>query len=216
MTTGQSPLELRARSGRAVLVTADGDVDPDQFGLPGSLVRALHEWAEVVDTLAGTGGQDAGQVATRRARQLAVRIALETGGEVGFADPVTGERSVVGRERPARGTADTGQRPGQPPGQLRSAQPVVDEVAEPTPWGTGLIVAAIIAAIVVVSMVIITTGLAEVNPLLAVVVNLAISAGLAPSLWIGRTVLLWRWVALGGAAGIVLSWIALLLSTLGG
>ena len=207
MTTGKSALDLRARDGRAVLATCEGEFDPERFGLPSSLVRALHEWAEVVDSLTGTGGQDAGQVAARRARQLAVRIAVETGGEVRFGDPVTGERSVVGRSRPGRGTAATG--------QLRGAQQVAGEGVEPAPWGTGLIVAAIIGAIVVVAMVIITTGLAEVNPLLAVVVNLAISAGLAPSLWIARNAPLWRWIALGGAAGIVLSWIALLLSTLG-
>jgi len=211
MTTGQSPLELRARDGRAVLATgpaaAEHEHDPERFGLPGALVRALHEWAEVVDTLAATGGAEAGQVAARRARQLAVCIALETGGEVAFADPITGERSVVGRQR--RAPAETGKLRGAP----APARPAA--AAEPTPWGTGLIVAAIVGAIVVVALVVITTGLAEVNPLLAAVVNIAISAGLAPSLWIGRNALLWRWVALGGAAGIVLAWIALLLDTLG-
>lgn len=214
-SSGGFTIELRARGGRAVLVTGGEEVDPEAFGLPGTVVRALHEWAGVVASLPA-GGQDSGQVAARRARQLAVRLAVETGGEVAFLDPVTGERSVVGRQRPTR------ERPTEPvaarPAEVvtgRPAGPAAVAAAEPTPWGTGLLSATIIAAIVVVALVIITTGLAEVSPLLAVVVNLAVAAGLAPSIWLGRSMRFWRWIALGGTVGIVLSWVALLLGTLG-
>lgn len=233
MIVGRSRLELQAQDGRAVLVADGREADPDRFGLPDTLVRALHEWAEVVETLSAAGGEESGQVAARRARQLAVRLAVETGGEVGYLDPLTGQRNVVGRQRPApeadnpaSGPWPSEIRPSEtPPSETRPSEPLPGASgvlrggpavgAEPTPWGTGLMVATIIAAIVVVAMVIITTGLAELSPLLAVVVNLAVSAGLAPSIWLGRTLPTWRWVALGTASGLVLSWIALLLDTLG-
>ncbi|WP_009945123.1 hypothetical protein [Saccharopolyspora erythraea] len=107
--------ELRARSGRAVLVNgAEREVDPARLPLPEALVDALHEWAHVVDAIseapAGESAEDAeaqlaavsGEVATQvsqRGRQLALRLAVETGGEIGYADPVTGEVDRVGRRR---------------------------------------------------------------------------------------------------------------------
>lgn len=185
---------------------------PEALELPETLVQSLHEWAGVVGTLEPVDAtSDSAEVLSRRGRQLAVRLATEVGGQVGYHDPLSGKLTRVGRQRPverstgraaAEQDADTTRlpRPGQEP---------------PTPWGTGLAVAAIIAALVTVALVIISTGLAEVNVLLAIAVNLAVAAGTAPSIWIGRRVPVWRWVALGAAGGIVLAWIALLLGALG-
>jgi hypothetical protein len=52
--------------------------------------------------------------------------------------------------------------------------------------------------------------LSETNALLAIGANVVVTAGLAPSVWLARRVLIWRWVALGVAAGLTLGWISLL------
>ncbi len=208
----QPTFELRAREGRAVLVerTERGGRErvPEALELPETLVQAMHEWAGVVGTLEPVDAtSDSAEVLSRRGRQLAVRLATETGGQVGYHDPLSGKLTRVGHQRATdrSGGRDTA-------GATRAPRPGQEP---PTPWGTGLAVATIIAAIVVVALVIISLGLAEVNVLLALAVNLAVAAGMAPSIWIGRRVLVWRWVALGAAGGIVLAWIVLLLSTLG-
>jgi hypothetical protein len=198
-------VELHARSGRAVLVGVEDrtrrEWDPSGLRLPTALVEALHEWARTVDTLAEQEdvAEDSVRLASRRGRQLAMRLAVETGGEVGYVDPLSGEINRVGWRRPARRVSARGT--GVP--------------APPTPWATGLTVSAVIAAIVMIALVVVTLGLAEVNGLLALVINLAVVAGFVPSIWLGRQVLVWRWVAFGAAGGIVLAWIALLLSLLG-
>lgn len=212
---GQPTFELRARAGRAVLVerTDRGGQEraPEALELPETLVQSLHEWAGVVGTLEPVDAtSDSAEVLSRRGRQLAVRLAAEVGGQVGYHDPLSGKLTRVGRQRPVERSARAAAE--QDPDTTRLPRPGQEP---PTPWGTGLAVAAIIAALVAVALVIISTGLAEVNALLAIAVNLAVAAGTAPSIWIGRRVLVWRWVALGAAGGIVLAWIALLLSTLG-
>lgn len=207
--TRETRLELHARSGRAVLVaveqTRQHEVDPSRLQLPDTLVEALHEWAHVADTITREeSGKDASAatLVARRGRQLALRLALETGGEVGCRNPLSGNVDRVGPQRNGR------------PTQLRRrGRPGL--VNAPTPWGTGLTVSGIIAAIVVIALFVVSTGLAEVSVLLAWGVNVAVAAGFAPSIWLGRRVPVWRWVAFGTATGIGLAWLALLLSTLG-
>jgi hypothetical protein len=46
-------------------------------------------------------------------------------------------------------------------------------------------------------------------------VNLLVAAGMSPSIWLGRSTPVWRWIAHGTAAGIILTWLGLLLSLLG-
>jgi hypothetical protein len=86
---------------------------------------------------------------------------------------------------------------------------------EPTPWATGLTVSAMAAVVVGVGLLSLSQGLASNGAWLVVLANLLVAAGLTPSIWLGRATPIWRWVAYGTAAGIVLTWIALLLSLLG-
>jgi hypothetical protein len=86
---------------------------------------------------------------------------------------------------------------------------------EPTPWGTGLTVSAVAAAIIVIALLSVSQRLAPYGTGLVVLANLLVAAGLAPSIWLSRATPIWRWVAYGTALGIVLTWIALLLSLLG-
>ncbi|MBV8996837.1 MAG: DUF2537 domain-containing protein, partial [Pseudonocardiales bacterium] len=44
--------------------------------------------------------------------------------------------------------------------------------------------------------------------------NLLVAVGLTPSIWLTRATPIWRWIAYGAAAGILLTWLTLLLSLL--
>ena len=81
---------------------------------------------------------------------------------------------------------------------------------EPTPWGTGLTVAAFVAAVTGAAVVVLSLGVARVHPLLAVGLNVVAVGGLAPTLWGWRTVPVLRWFVLGGGVGVALGWLALL------
>ncbi|MCI2423176.1 DUF2537 domain-containing protein [Saccharopolyspora sp. K220] len=195
--------ELHARSGRAVLVRGAGrEIDPARLRLTGTLVAALHEWAHAVEAVRTEEAADTNtKLVSRRGRQLAMRLAAETGGQIGYVDPLSGELDRIGRPRSAHAMP-------HPRGGTIAPVP-------PTPWGPGLVVSAIVGAIVVVTLVVVTSGLADVSGILAVVVNLAVAAGFAPSIWLGRNIPVWRWVAYGTASGIIAAWLVLLLSLLG-
>ncbi|HTY26714.1 MAG TPA: DUF2537 domain-containing protein [Mycobacterium sp.] len=81
---------------------------------------------------------------------------------------------------------------------------------EPTPWGTGLTVAALVAAIVGAAIVVLSLGMIRVHPLVAVVLNLIAVGGLAPTLWGWRSVPVRRWFVLGAAVGVAGGWITIL------
>jgi hypothetical protein len=81
---------------------------------------------------------------------------------------------------------------------------------EPTPWGTGLTVAAFVAAVTAAAIVVLSVGVARVHPLLAVGLNIVAVGGLAPTLWGWRTLPVRRWFVLGGGAGVAAGWLALL------
>lgn len=87
---------------------------------------------------------------------------------------------------------------------------------ESTPWGTGLTVAALVAAVVAAAVIVLSLGLIQVHPLLAVGLNLVAVGGLAPTVWGWRTRPVWRWFVLGAGIGVAGGWIALLALTLGG
>lgn len=199
-TTERAGWQLRVREGHAVLVHPGGvEFDPGSAALSANLVAALHQWAEVCASVAEEGEQDRAAAASRRGRLLAERVAAEVGAELVYRDPIRGRAIRVG---------------GAPP-RSRGRGPAAAAPAEPTPWGTGLVVSGIVGALVAVTLVIMTSGLAEVSPLLSVLVNVAVAAGLAPSVWIGRRTPVWRWVAFGTGAGIGAAWVALLLGLLG-
>jgi Protein of unknown function (DUF2537) len=79
-----------------------------------------------------------------------------------------------------------------------------------TPWGTGLTVAAFVAAVTAAAVVVFSLGVARVHPLLAVGLNVVAVGGLAPTLWGWRTVPVLRWFVLGGGVGVAGAWLALL------
>lgn len=81
---------------------------------------------------------------------------------------------------------------------------------ESTPWGTGLTVAAAVAAIVGAAIVVLSLGMIRVHPLVAVVLNLIAVGGLAPTLWGWRQIPVRRWFVLGAGIGVAIGWITLL------
>jgi hypothetical protein len=78
-----------------------------------------------------------------------------------------------------------------------------------TPWGTGLTVAAFVAAVTATAVVVLSMGLTRVHPLLAVGLNMIAVGGLAPTVWGWRHTLVVRWLALGAAVGVGGGWLAL-------
>ena len=79
-----------------------------------------------------------------------------------------------------------------------------------TPWGTGLAVAAFVAAVTAAAIVVLSLGVSRVHPLLAVGLNAVAVGGLAPTLWGWRGVPVLRWFVLGGGIGVIVAWLALL------
>jgi Protein of unknown function (DUF2537) len=193
-------MELRAVGERAVLVGHDGqaerEVDPGNLALERDLSEALHEWAKVASAVARSTADEpgaAGAVVSRRGRQLATRLAASMGTSVSYLDPLTGEIVVV--EPPV-------ERPARP----QAAAPPSDE---PTPWLTGLVVAAFAFVLILFAVLTLAVTLADTNALLAVASNVVVTAGLLPSVWLIRHIPIWRWIALGISAGIGIGWLAL-------
>ncbi|GGM74848.1 hypothetical protein GCM10012275_51940 [Longimycelium tulufanense] len=174
------------------------EVDPDSLPLPAGLAAALHEWAQVVaavrcdDRNHRPGGVTC-ELVSRRGRQLAGRLAAAVGAPVRYADPVRGELEQVEAPRSVSETA---------------------VATEPTPWATGLTVTLVTGVIVTCSAVVLSLGLADAAWWLAVLANLVIAGGLAPSVWIARHTPVWRWLAYGVMAGIGTAWFGLLLRLL--
>ena len=90
-----------------------------------------------------------------------------------------------------------------------SAGNLVSVHDESTPWGTGLTVAAFVAAVIGAAVVVLGLGVTRVNPAVAVALNLVAVGGLAPTLWSWRRVPVRRWFVLGAAVGVSVGWIVL-------
>ena len=85
---------------------------------------------------------------------------------------------------------------------------------EPTPWATGLTVSTAAAIIVGIGLLSLSQALEPNGRGVVALANLLVATGLTPSIWLARNTPVWRWVAHGAAAGIALTWLALLLSLL--
>ncbi|WP_227998372.1 DUF2537 domain-containing protein [Nocardia australiensis] len=97
-----------------------------------------------------------------------------------------------------------------PNGAYRPYQPYHD----PTPWAAGLTVAGMVAVLTAVAVYSFGDALAQVHPLLAVVVNLIAAIGVAPTAWRWRNALVTRWIIAGGGVGVLLGWVALVIGGL--
>ncbi|MER5263723.1 DUF2537 domain-containing protein [Actinosynnema sp. NPDC002837] len=205
-------MELRVQDGRAVLAGRDDagerEVDPHTLPLGAGLADALHEWAKVADAVTRADPPSDGAanaLVTRRGRQLAGRLAAEMGTPVEYTDPVTGELVVVDVppvEAVDEAEGDDG---------VETEEP---EPQEETPWGTGLTVSFIVAAVVTFTVYTLSVGLGETSQWLAVLANVLVVGGITPSVWLARKVPVWRWVAYGVVAGVLAAWLSLLLTTL--
>lgn len=78
-----------------------------------------------------------------------------------------------------------------------------------TPWGTGLTVAAFVAAVTAAAIVVLSMGMTRVNPWVSIALNLVAVGGLAPTLWGWRRMPVRRWFVLGAAVGVAVGWITL-------
>ena len=81
---------------------------------------------------------------------------------------------------------------------------------ESTPWGTGLTVAAFVAAVTATAIVVLSLGMTRVHPMVSVGLNLVAVGGLAPTLWGWRKIAVRRWFVLGAGVGVAIGWIVLL------
>lgn len=199
-------MELRIREDRAVLkghgAAYTREIDPHSLALGVELSDALHEWARVAAAVrraaeAGERGE-AAAVVSRRGQQLAARVATAMGTPVHYIDPVTDEETVV---------------PPMPPEDSPSLARRVFGTAEvePTPWGTGLVVSAFVAVVVIIAMLALAVALAaETAGWVVLLASIVVTAGIAPSLWLTRRLPIIRWISLGAAAGVVLSWLGIL------
>ncbi|WP_132118704.1 DUF2537 domain-containing protein [Actinocrispum wychmicini] len=189
-------MELRVTGERAVLVGPDEQVmDPFRLAISAELSTALQEWAQVVAAMLRAEAADdptAAIVVSRRGRQLADRLSAALHSTVRYHDPLTGEVLVV--DAVVTPVEVIPQEP-RPP--------------EPVPWVPGLTVTVLMAVVTLAAVLTLAVTLNETNPLLAVGANVVVTAGLAPSVWLARRVLVWRWVALGVAAGLALGWVGL-------
>ena len=188
------------------------EVDPHSLALGADLADALHEWARVADAV-HRNGQDGASVAarliSRRGQHLAAQLAAVMGRPVSYADPLTGEVTEVDvpDDVPAEqaSVANWWAKQGAP--RHRASE-------EPPPWATGLTVSVVTAILLMIVVITLSLALGQANRWLPLIANIVIAVGLAPSVWLARNAPVWRWVAYGVVAGIVVAWVALLFTAL--
>jgi hypothetical protein len=162
-------------------------------GLSDDLRAALREWPAAVEAVRRSGDAHELRMVSLRGRRLAARAAEALGRPVEFVDPVSGARESISGGEP----------------------PLTEEQPGPLPWGTGLAVAAFFAVLTAIADIVLADAFAGSFGLLWVPANLLVTAGVTPSLWLGRNVAFWRWPAFGAAAGLGAAWVVLLLRLLG-
>lgn len=85
-----------------------------------------------------------------------------------------------------------------------------------TPWATGSIVAAFVAAVSGTAIAVLSLGLTRVHPAVAIGLNVIAVGGLAPTVWGWRHTPVLRWLALGVGVGVAGAWLVLLALAIGG
>lgn len=224
-------VEVRAERGRAMVAGVPlgeaGDAgagDPGAggrtWGLPPDLVDALREWARVAASVpalpaaalpAAAPPDPATETISRRGRRLAARLSVELDAPVDYHDPVTGHRVAL------RAVTRTPYPPPVPPLPVRASEngngatphlpPEAQELdaataaAEPTPWGVGLLLVALVAGVVLLANLALAAPLVTGLGVIGLAVDAAVVAGLVPALWLNRHVPTWRWAVYGTFVG---------------
>lgn len=191
-----------------------GDRRPGDPPLPDELELALREWGAFAAATARVGGPVEREMVRSRGRLLAARVAGLRGRPVDFVDPTDGTVESV----PGGPSVRLGALRGRAASVLRLPGPALDPSPAPvgpTPWATGLSVAAFFAVLVALADIVLSRAFAEAFGLWWLPANLLIGLGLAPSLHLLRDIRFWRWIALGTAVGLVGAWLILLVSLLG-
>lgn len=81
-------------------------------------------------------------------------------------------------------------------------------VRPPTPWGTGLTVAAFTAAVTGAAIVVLSMGMIRVHPVVSIGLNLVAAPWRRRCGW--RRIPVRRWFVLGAAVGVTVGWLTLL------
>ncbi|MDL5155766.1 DUF2537 domain-containing protein [Actinomycetospora termitidis] len=218
-------LEVGARRGRALVGGHPVGGTPVDEGwghyapgadLPAGLVEELDEWARAADAAerasAGPRSSEAVRV-SRTGRHLAARVSVVLGRPVDYRDPVTGLRiplrAVTTAPRVPAVPLPTRRRGKRTPGGTVSTV-----FTEPTPWATGVTLAAIVGGLVLAVNVTLALPLVAGLGWFGVLIDLVVVAGLVPALWLNRTVPTWRWAVWGAFVGMGLAVPALVVAAL--
>ena len=217
-------LEVAAARGRALVGGhAVGEDDGAVVGwgayapgadLPAELVELLVEWGHAADAVvrsgAAPGAVDAVRV-SRTGRHLAARVSVALGRSVDYCDPVSGARV------PLRAVHAVTRVPEVPlPRRRRGRSRVSTVFGEPTPWGTGLTLAALVAGLVLLANLTLALPMVAGLGLVGLLIDLVVVAGLVPALWLNRRVPMWRWAVWGAFAGMGVAVLPLLAVALRG
>ncbi|GAA4748290.1 DUF2537 domain-containing protein [Actinomycetospora chibensis] len=186
------------------------------WGLPPDLVDALQEWARVAASVPapapGAATPDpATETISHRGRRLAARLSVELDAPVDYCDPVTGHRVAL------RAVTRTPYPPPVPPLPVRASEngngatphlsaegqelDAATAAAEPTPWGVGLLLVALVAGVVLLANLALAAPLVTGLGVIGLAVDAAVVAGLVPALWLNRHVPTWRWAVYGTFLG---------------
>lgn len=199
---------------------AGGRAGGRTWGLPPDLVEALQEWARVAASVPALPGaalpaaappDPATETISRRGRRLAARLSVELDAPVDYCDPVTGHRVAL------RAVTRTPHPPPVPPLPVRASEnghgatphlsveaqelDAATAAAEPTPWGVGLLLVALVAGVVLLANLALAAPLVAGLGVIGLAVDAAVVAGLVPALWLNRHVPTWRWAVYGTFVG---------------
>jgi hypothetical protein len=182
--------------------------------LPAELVELLGEWARAAEAVVRAGAAPRAAEAvrvSRTGRHLAARVSVSLGRSVDYCDPVTGVRVPL---RAVRSVTRVPEVP-LPPRRRRGRARASTVFSEPTPWGTGLTLAALVAGLVLLANLVLALPLVAGLGLVGLLIDLVVVAGLVPALWMNRRVPAWRWAVWGAFAGMGVAVLPLLAAALG-